>query len=408
MDAIALTVRSRRLDRLRQSRPAEHSPADARIGDRAHRLAATLSGRVERYRDRSVVVTEVSGILPVDRDRLARLPDPIDAGRPLVCLDTETTGLGTAAGTMCFLVGIGTWVGHRFSVRQLFLPDHADEPALLAAIAAAIPPDACLVTYNGRSFDWPLLVARFRLHEQAPPMHASHMDLLTLARQIWRHRLPDARLASVERGIAGVVRLDDLPGALIPARYFEFLRSGHPEPLLDVLRHNRQDVASLARLMACLGDGLDPVAFGRSMHPGDLGGLGRVYVRRRRYVEAMACFDQALRRVPDERVQADRARLLARLGRFEEADREWQAVAARAGPRAAIAWIQVAKHLEHRRRDAAGALKAAEHASTLMERARSIGRPTGWLERDIQHRLARLRRATMRSPPLLRTALRLR
>ena len=117
------------------------------------RLAEALGGRVERDAHGSIVVVEASGSLPLRRDRLARLPDPIDPGRPLVCLDTETTGLGTGAGTMPFLVGLGTWSDDRFTVRQLLLPDHSDEPTMLSAIAAAIPPDAWLVTYNGRGFD---------------------------------------------------------------------------------------------------------------------------------------------------------------------------------------------------------------------------------------------------------------
>ncbi|MEO7118039.1 MAG: ribonuclease H-like domain-containing protein [Candidatus Limnocylindrales bacterium] len=407
MTVDAIAVQRRRLERLRLGRGVVEAPVGSSVS-RAERLAAVLGGAVERSVAGSIVVVEASGSLPVRRDRLALLPDPIEIGRPIVCLDTETTGLGTAAGTIPFLVGLGTWADERFTVRQLMLPDHSDEPAFLAAIAAAIPSDAWLVTYNGRGFDWPLLVTRFRLHRQAPPVHAGHFDLLPLARQLWRHRLPDARLCSVERGIAGVLRVDDLPGALIPARYFDYLRTGRGEPLRDVIRHNRQDVASLARLLSTLGRALDPADWGGSMRVGDLGGLGRAYVRRRRYDHAMDCFDAALAREEGppssldpwttpvaDRLAADRARLLTRLGRRVEAAGVWEALAGGGGRLAGLAWIQVAKHREHHERDPVSALVAASKAADVAHRARMLGTIVVWVERDLERRLPRLRRLAL-------------
>ena len=125
--------------------------------------------------------------------RPSRRPDV-----PLVCLDTETTGLATAAGTVAFLVGLGWWDGTSFRQVQLLLPDQADEPALLEALAALIPADAWLVTYNGRGFDWPLLVARYRMDRRARPPLAGHLDLLPFVRRVFRHRMTDARLKTVE------------------------------------------------------------------------------------------------------------------------------------------------------------------------------------------------------------------
>ena len=116
--------------------------------------------------------------VPLDRERLARLPGQPPADVPLLCLDTETTGLATAAGTLAFLVGLGWWVGERFRQVQLLLPDHADEPAMLEALTALIPAGGWLVTYNGRGFDWPLLVARYRMAGRDAPAHAGHLDLL--------------------------------------------------------------------------------------------------------------------------------------------------------------------------------------------------------------------------------------
>ena len=174
---------------------------------------------------------------------------------PLVCLDTETTGLATAAGTVAFLIGLGWWEQERFRQVQLVLPEHAEERALLTALAAAIPHDAWLVTYNGRGFDWPLLVARYRLAGRAAPAHAGHLDLLPVVRRLFRHRMPNARLRTAEAELLGLHRYGDVDGGEIPERYFGFLRGGPAENLVAVVRHNDQDVRSLARLLGHLEGG---------------------------------------------------------------------------------------------------------------------------------------------------------
>ena len=383
-----------------------------RPGPDARTLAAALGGEVESSGTGQVVVVETVLRLPACLDGLRDLPVPVDPSMPFVCLDTETTGLGTAAGTVPFLVGVGAWEGDRFRVRQLLMPDHPSERALLDLLADALPPQSTLVTYNGRTFDWPLLVARYRMHGQAAPRYGAHLDLLTVARQVWKHRLPDARLASVEEGVAGVTRSDDLPGADIPERYFSWLRSGRPELLVDVVRHNRQDIVSLALLLRVLADELLPTrtrwGAGRSLgpagehelvQPGDLAGLGRAYARHKRHADALDCYEAALERLApwhgrdlQDRVAADRARVLARMGRREEAAGAWEAVALDAGPMAALAWIQVAKAREHLGRDPLRALDAAQRAEALAARARLFGLPDRIVERDVGKRLARLRR----------------
>ena len=153
-----------------------------------------------------VRVEQPSRAIPVDRDLLANLPGQPPAHVPLVCLDTETTGLATAAGTVAFLVGVGLWQGQQFRQVQLLLPDQPDEPALLDMVASLIPPGAWLVTYNGRCFDWPLLVARYRMARRDAPAHSGHLDLLSTVRRLFRHRMSDARLRSAEESLLGVGR----------------------------------------------------------------------------------------------------------------------------------------------------------------------------------------------------------
>ena len=212
--------------------PVASAASTLRAGaGRAERLAAAVGGESLDGPGGHVVRVEPATIaLPLVRTRLASLPGQPPAEARLVCLDTETTGLGTAAGTLAFLVGLGWWEGDRFRQVQLLCPDHSDEPALLAALDAAIPSDAWLVTYNGRGFDWPLLVTRYRLARRAAPEHAGMLDLLPHVRRLFRHRLGDARLSTVERELLGVRRDRRRRGLGDPRLYLAFVRGGQRRP----------------------------------------------------------------------------------------------------------------------------------------------------------------------------------
>jgi hypothetical protein len=455
---------ARRLERFRaavrvapgnETDPLPHAPIPT--ADLAARLAATLDGEVVTARGGRFVRVEGRSVdIPVDRPRLAGLPGQPPADRPLVCLDTETTGLATAAGTVAFLIGLGWWEGERFRQVQLLLPDHADEGALLDELALHVPPDAWLVTYNGRGFDWPLLVARYRMARRAAPAHDGHLDLLPIVRRLFRHRMDDARLQTVERALLGVERHDDVDGWDIPGRYLGFLRGGPAEPLAAVVRHNDEDVRSLARLIALLDNGYTSSEARRTAPIGDVAGLARAFVRARRPEEALACLDEVLERadapraavveVPRpvvtiaprtevpwwspqaradfggpprrdrgpsswhrtaafaatwdaQRIALDRAHLLRRLGRYADSAEAWAGVAAGPGRTAIVAWIELAKLREHRLSDPAGALEAALRGAAAADRRRQLALPEPALEADLRHRLARLRRrlATRRS-----------
>ena len=413
--------------------PAPTAAAQHRTTAQAMLLAETIGGEVVGEGLDAVVRCEpLTVILPLDREALARLPGQPPPDVPLVCLDTETTGLATAAGTMAFLVGLGWWEGDRFRQAQLILPDQPNERAMLSLIEAHIPQTAWLVTYNGRGFDWPLLVTRYRMARRDPPVHAGHLDLLPFVRRVFRHRMTDARLRSVETELLGVERHEDVEGWQIPGRYLDFLRVGLVEPLVEVIRHNREDVRSLARLLVDVearfaAEGALPGA-----DPGDLAGLARAFARERRLEEALACLDAAVARRPDpaprdedawwlpnqpvdyggrrrrpaevmasprvdspwteDRILVERARLLRRLGRFDEAAVVWEAIGAGAGSLSAHAWIEVAKLREHRLRDLPGAFAAAERARAVIVRRRRIGRFDPALDAALAGRLARLGR----------------
>ncbi len=445
--------------RLANFRTAAGADTRERSADRARlvaigaeRLAAEVDGELVRTPSGNFVrVERRSTFVPVDRDRLSGLPGQPPPGVPLVCLDTETTGLATASGTLAFLVGLGWWEGPRFRQVQLLLPDHADEPALLEELRRHIPDHAWLVTYNGRGFDWPLLVARYRMWQSGAPAHAGHLDLLPVVRRLFRHRMPDARLQTAEAELLGLHRHDDIPGSEIPARYLQFLRDGEPARLIEIVRHNDEDVRSLARLLAHIEVGLGDATARRAAPPGDLAGLARSFAGHRRFDEALECVDSAIagleppaqasapvgtvprqrvireevddwwspRRRPDFggrfgrpgaasalrsvagdrldagwtplRLTGERARLLRRLGRYVEAETAWLGVADSGGTLGAIAWVEIAKIREHQRRDLEAAMAATLAALRFIERRRLTGRPDARLERDLERRAGRLR-----------------
>jgi hypothetical protein len=327
--AVGLERRFANFRSARATRPQIPAPARRTTSVGAERLAAAVDGELIRTpRGTFVRVEAPTTLLPVDRERLASLPGQPPADAPLLCLDTETTGLATAAGTLAFLVGLGWWEGSRFRQVQLLLPDHADEPALLAELATHIRSDGWLVTYNGRGFDWPLLVARYRMAGSHPPLHSGHLDLLPLVRRVFRHRMTDARLASVESELLGIRRHAHVAGWEIPSRYLDYLRWGEPGPLVDVVRHNDDDVRSLARLLVHVDRGYADGERWREAPPGDLAGLARAYSHEGRHEEALACLDAALAatappalaapRVADTELPTERARLAARESRPDD------------------------------------------------------------------------------------------
>ena len=366
----------------------------------ARRMAQGLDGDAVETPHGWYVRRELRPVyLPLDRARLAGLPGMPAAGTPLLCLDTETTGLGSAAGTVAFLVGIGWWQDDRLRLLQLLLPDHSEEGALLDALTDSVPPEACLVTYNGRSFDWPLLETRYRMGRRLPPAVSGHLDLLLLVRRLFRHRLPDARLQTVERHLLRRHRAPDIPSWEIPAVYHSFLRGGPAGPIRVVARHNAEDVVTLGRILAHLERGYGEGDVRRWAPPGDLVRLARLFRHEARFDEALACLETAGGVVtaedPDVAVATvELARLLRRMGRLAEAGVAWSRLVAANGPLAALGWIELAKEREHRDRNLAEAWAATDEALLALYRSRGHGSAMlrRGLEADISKRRGRLAR----------------
>ncbi|TCZ81035.1 hypothetical protein E0485_01780 [Paenibacillus albiflavus] len=174
--------------------------------------------------------------------------------RSMLFLDTETTGLGIGAGNVPFMIGIGYYEQDAFVVEQLFIRNPAEELAMLHYLQTLVQQFTHLVTYNGRTFDWPLIVNRFILNRLSTDSHElKHIDLLHPSRSLWKNTLPTCKLSQVEVDRLGVLRYDDVPGSLAPALYFQYLAEGNPTILHGVFKHNEQDIVTLASLVIHFG-----------------------------------------------------------------------------------------------------------------------------------------------------------
>lgn len=302
-------------------------------------------------------------------------------------LDTETTGLAGGTGTCPFLIGVGRITREGFRVRQFFMRDYDEEPSVLAALTEHLAQFRVLVTYNGRTFDQPLLETRYRLNRSRPPFSrmAHHVDLLHGARRLWKLRYESCRLVDLEQQVLGFERTDDVPGSLIPYLYFDYLRNRRMDRLHGVFEHNALDILSLA----CLA-GIVPQAFrkeGVPQHGAEILGIARWVLQTGEAAEARALMARSVDAgLPDAllfRTLWDIAALDRKLGEEERALAAWTDLAACQNPYRVRALEELAKREEHRGKNPAKALEfvraALEHEDTpeLRRRAERLLRKLG-------------------------------
>lgn len=381
-------------------RPASRGPdIDALVEGEMIEAAGAMCFRVARLHppDMQHGAHPLGGWLDLDPALLARLGD--DDGlarrdpRRFVFLDTETTGLG--GGAFAFLVGAGwfTEVGD-FELHQYFLRDPAHEPALLALLAERLPADAALVTFNGRAFDVPLLASRYVLARERSPVDAlPNLDLLHPARRLWRRRLASCALGALEVDVLGVERTDDdVPGALIPHLYRQYLRTRNARDMVRVLYHNEVDLLSMISLAVTLGR-----AFEQPRAPGlpvtDRLSLARWYASRGLWTEAEAAYRAAADEASVAETRYDAliglALLLKRQDRRAEALPFWEYLAdLKLDVRG---HVEIAKYYEWHALDLARALEWTEAGVALAESWRPGWRRAEAL-RELTHRRDRLLR----------------
>ncbi|MDU0200211.1 ribonuclease H-like domain-containing protein [Paenibacillus sp. MAH-36] len=167
----------------------------------------------------------------------------------LLFFDTETTGLGVGAGNVPFMVGIGYYTGELFTVEQLLIRNPAEEQAMLVYLQELLDRFTHIVSYNGRTFDWPILKNRYVLNRLTlDDSNLMQLDLLYPSRSLWRNTLPSCRLSKVEESRLGFERVDDVPGSMAPTLYFQYLAEKNPSVLQGVFVHNEHDIVTLAAL----------------------------------------------------------------------------------------------------------------------------------------------------------------
>ncbi len=277
----------------------------------------------------------------------------------IIFLDTETTGLGRGAGTVAFLVGIGGFAQGKFCCRQFWMRDYDEEEDMLIRISEIIA-GRLVVSFNGKAFDIPLLEGRFVMNRLRFPGIKS-VDLLAHARRIYRLRLKRVRLSHLEDMILGEPRVDDLPGAEVPGRFFEFLKTGDESLLNEVFQHNALDVFSMSRIMAQMARAYE--APQELKHSQDIFSVGKVYEKMGDCERAEKCYRLSTEeyRLPS----VSRLSFMYKRGkRFEEAMAGFMEIA----DFDASANVELAKHYEHKLKDFHAALSHTDRAIALEER----------------------------------------
>jgi uncharacterized protein len=355
-------------------------------------------------------------------------------------LDTETTGLSGGTGTYAFMVGIAWWDAGGLQVEQFFLRDLDEEHSMLLELSERLARRPVLVTFNGKSFDWPLLETRYRMTRAVPAFSPFlHLDLLHPARQLWRLRLGSVRLKDLERQVLGTetrgldwTRLEDIDSSLIPQMYFDYLRGGPAEPLVGIFRHNQMDLRGLAALAGKIlglldsGNALENAAHADTHHPIEVLGLSRIMRKRGHSTRARELYETALRfglpRPVERLAQRELAQLAKRELDYTRAVSLWADLREKHGPekqsefplyaqdaqRALEAAIdaaeQLAIHYEHRAKEPKRALDLTHVAL----RELLAGRREGKLPKDratkiearLTRRLTRLNRRCNLDPEL--------
>ena len=274
-------------------------------------------------------------------------------------LDTETTGLHGGTGTVAFLVGLAFWddVNGGMTVEQILVRELGEEAPMLAHVAARIAKASMLVTFNGKSFDLPLLRTRFVMARLEAPREPPHLDLLHVARRLHKPRGVECKLTTIERDVLGFERVDDVPGSEVSACYLHFLRSGDVRGLLGVVEHNAWDVVAMAALVGLYGEPID----GTQLDVRDLVGVARTMKRAGAGEEAWSTIEYAVANGGGDESLRARAEIAKARGDRARALADFEALAN--GVDDAKVRLELAKLYEHFVRDPSRALTLVERGT---------------------------------------------
>ncbi len=297
--------------------------------------------------------------------------------RRTLFIDTETTGLSGGLGTCAFLIGIGYFQESSFQIDQYLMNDFNEELAMLQHISTFVQDYQAIVTYNGKSFDIPLLNSRHIYAGLRPPFEGMHhIDLLHCVRRLWNHKLENCILTTAEFQLVSAAREGDVPGYLIPYTYFDYLRSRNPDPLKPVLYHNEKDILTMVTL---LNKAIEVVEKPMELctRSADLVRVGKLFEVAGRHDHAIHLYETHLTKNRDP-ASADQSELLFRLGfayktqgRRREAAAIWEKCISeqRYHP---LPYIELAKHHEHSTRDLVRAKRLVDTALTELNSAEQV------------------------------------
>ena len=308
-------------------------------------------------------------------------------------LDTETTGLAGGAGTYAFLIGVGRITPEGFRLRQFFMREPAEEASLLHRLSEHLSEFDTLVTYNGRTYDQPLLETRYRMARSKPPFgRLEHLDLLFGARRLWKLRFDSCRLVELEHQILGVEREGDLPGEMIPYVYFDYLRTREVWRIVPILHHNAIDILTLACLTAIVPWAFRDPENAPLAHGAEMVGLARWLCQAEQPEKALTLFrravDKGLRDDLLFRTLWDIGRLEKKLGREDAAMSIFADLSASRNPYRGAALEELAKYYEHRERNYAMALEFTMTALAAVAASESLLRRRARLEKRLAKKAA--------------------
>jgi uncharacterized protein YprB with RNaseH-like and TPR domain len=319
--------------------------------------------------------------------------------RDLLFFDTETTGLGGGVGNTIFLLGYGKMTESNFIVNQLFLPSPASELGFYFHFLKDIQQKKHLVTYNGKSFDWPQVKTRHTLLrkdlDHLPTL--GHFDLLHAARRLWKHQLPSCRLSIIEEQILDFHRIDDTPGYMAPTLYFDFLKTMDPNTLSGVFHHNEWDICSLVTLYVHISKMLLEVGESVSAlcNKRELIELGRWFESVGETELAIIHYQKAIKLGMGDELQAKQllAFVYKRRKEYHLAKKLWEDISVK-NDYSIEANIELSKIYEHVDKDYEKALFYAEKAQYGWSRIRKRRTQASYfkMKEEIASRLMRLKR----------------
>ncbi len=322
---------------------------------------------------------------------LLSLEGPLDLEH-CVFMDTETTGLGGGTGTLAFMVGLGFYRQGTFWLYQGFLRDPSDEPGMLAKIEELLTGIDTVVTYNGKSFDVPLMHTRCVINGfQRVFEGMRHIDLLHVARKVWKHRLPSRTLGIVENEILGFFRSEEeVPGWMAPELFFQYQKTGDASGVVPVFYHNAMDILTLGVLLRVAAELVnDPYGFNS---PGvDLVSIARMYADQKQMDHAIELYENGLKHDLPQDIVLDAlmrfAAIYKRQNEMEKALPLWE----RAVELGSIdACEELAKYYEHQCKEYETAMKWVNEGFSCAKKAKLSKYHQQKRDGELQHRLERL------------------